>query len=142
MVAAWINADTGVGPAIASGNHTNRGICALFPVAPMKSRNATDVMPPAKIACQVNPSNDILPTVASALVTPAASIRGLSSGNPWVLKVDDNHASRQPIKVGLVSGGKAEILDGLGEGDIVVPASYTVDNGARIRARVAPAREP
>jgi len=81
-------------------------------------------------------------TRPGALVMPAASIRGLSSGNPWVLKVDDNHASRQPIKVGLVSGGKAEILDGLGEGDIVVPASYTVDNGARIRARVAPAREP
>src|SRR5690606_28870374 len=33
MVAAWIKADTGVGPAIASGNQVNKGICADFPVA-------------------------------------------------------------------------------------------------------------
>src|SRR2546425_11660116 len=38
MVAAWISADTGVGPAIASGNHTYSGTCALFPHAPMNSR--------------------------------------------------------------------------------------------------------
>src|SRR6266540_624214 len=49
IVAAWIRAETGVGPAIASGNQTNNGICALFPVAPMKRRMATEVMPPAKI---------------------------------------------------------------------------------------------
>ncbi len=34
MVAAWIKADTGVGPAIASGNQVYKGICALLPVAP------------------------------------------------------------------------------------------------------------
>jgi hypothetical protein len=34
IVAAWINALTGVGPSIASGNHTYSGICADFPVAP------------------------------------------------------------------------------------------------------------
>jgi hypothetical protein len=33
MVAAWIRADTGVGPSMASGNHTNSGIWALLPVA-------------------------------------------------------------------------------------------------------------
>ena len=35
MVAAWINAETGVGPAIASGNQVNSGICADLPIAPM-----------------------------------------------------------------------------------------------------------
>src|SRR5215510_6562626 len=49
IVAAWIKAETGVGPAMASGNQTKRGICALFPVAPMKRRIATEVIPPAKI---------------------------------------------------------------------------------------------
>src|SRR5690606_40269489 len=49
MVAAWINAETGVGPAIASGNHVNSGNCADFPVAPMNNpKVATD-----KIATEV-----------------------------------------------------------------------------------------
>src|SRR5829696_10575803 len=37
IVAAWISADTGVGPAIASGSHTISGSCALLPHAPTKS---------------------------------------------------------------------------------------------------------
>ena len=40
MVAAWINADTGVGPAIASGNHVCKGNCALFPIAPINKKMA------------------------------------------------------------------------------------------------------
>ena len=34
MVAAWINAETGVGPSMASGSQTYKGICADFPQAP------------------------------------------------------------------------------------------------------------
>ena len=34
MVAAWMSAETGVGPSIASGSQTNNGICADLPVAP------------------------------------------------------------------------------------------------------------
>ena len=34
MVAAWIIAETGVGPAMASGSQTMSGICADFPIAP------------------------------------------------------------------------------------------------------------
>ena len=30
-----MSAETGVGPAMASGSHTKSGICALLPVAPM-----------------------------------------------------------------------------------------------------------
>ena len=44
MVAAWINADTGVGPAIASGNQVYNGICALLPVAPTNSNNVMTVI--------------------------------------------------------------------------------------------------
>ncbi len=36
IVAAWISALTGVGPAIASGSHTYSGICADLPVAPIE----------------------------------------------------------------------------------------------------------
>src|SRR5215469_622420 len=34
MVAAWISADTGVGPSIASGSQTYNGNCADLPQAP------------------------------------------------------------------------------------------------------------
>ena len=34
IVAAWISAETGVGPAMASGSHTYSGICADLPVTP------------------------------------------------------------------------------------------------------------
>ena len=34
IVAAWISAETGVGPSIASGSQTWNGNCALFPIAP------------------------------------------------------------------------------------------------------------
>ena len=40
MVAAWIKAETGVGPAIASGNQVYKGICADFPQAPMNKAKA------------------------------------------------------------------------------------------------------
>src|SRR5207302_7601488 len=40
MVAAWIRAETGVGPSMASGNHTCSGNCADFATAPQKIRSA------------------------------------------------------------------------------------------------------
>ena len=44
MVAACIKADTGVGPAIASGNQVNKGICALLPIAPTNNNNVMPVI--------------------------------------------------------------------------------------------------
>src|SRR4051812_29648729 len=37
IVAAWIRAETGVGPSIASGSHTYNGSWALLPQAPRNS---------------------------------------------------------------------------------------------------------
>ena len=37
MVAAWIRAETGVGPSIASGSQVCRNNCADLPMAPMNS---------------------------------------------------------------------------------------------------------
>src|SRR4051794_17379771 len=39
IVAAWINADTGVGPSIASGSQMYSGSCALLPQAPMNANS-------------------------------------------------------------------------------------------------------
>ena len=38
IVAAWINAETGVGPSMASGNHVCNPICADLPIAPKNKR--------------------------------------------------------------------------------------------------------
>ena len=43
IVAAWINALTGVGPAMASGSQTYSGICADFPAAPTNRHSAASV---------------------------------------------------------------------------------------------------
>ena len=43
MVAAWIRAETGVGPAIASGSHTCSGSCADLPTAPANNSNEITV---------------------------------------------------------------------------------------------------
>src|SRR3954470_11462624 len=53
MVAAWINAEIGVGPSIESGSHTWSGNCADLPIAPTNSRMQITVISdhgwPAKI---------------------------------------------------------------------------------------------
>src|SRR5439155_26844095 len=44
IVAAWMGAETGVGPAIASGNQVYRGICADLPVQPRNRKSVITVM--------------------------------------------------------------------------------------------------
>ena len=46
MVAAWMRAETGVGPSMASGSQTCSGNCALLPQAPTNRRRQTVVMGP------------------------------------------------------------------------------------------------
>ena len=47
MVAAWMRADTGVGPSMASANHGNSGIWADLPITPTSSSRQMAVMLPA-----------------------------------------------------------------------------------------------
>jgi HlyD family secretion protein len=74
-----------------------------------------------------------------ALIVPAESLRGLSRDHPWVMKVKGRHTERQPVSVGRIGGGKVEILGGLKEGDLLIPSTVSVKEGARIRARKSPA---
>src|ERR1700681_868231 len=46
IVAAWIKAETGVGPSMASGSQTCSGNWADFPIAPQKISRAAAVMKP------------------------------------------------------------------------------------------------
>ena len=52
---------------------------------------------------------------------------------PWVLKVDGRYARRQPLQLGLRSGGLSEVLEGLQAGDLVVPAAADLRDGSRLR---------
>lgn len=98
--------------------------------------------PPAHLRQDMTVSVDIeVAKRPNALVGSAAILRGLADGKPWVLKVNSGYARRQPVKLGLVSAGKVEIVDGLAEGDRVLLSTVNVADGARIRAR-APAVQP
>ncbi len=44
IVAAWIKAETGVGPSIASGSQVCSPSCADFPIAPMNSKMQSNVI--------------------------------------------------------------------------------------------------
>ncbi len=48
MVAAWISAEIGVGPAIASGSQVCSGNCALLPATPASSSRQAAVSVPAQ----------------------------------------------------------------------------------------------
>ena len=78
IVAAWISADTGVGPAMASGSQTWSGICADLPEAPMKSSTPTRL---AETSGAVGAMNAAL--ILSISSVPVAQYsRNMPSRNP------------------------------------------------------------
>lgn len=95
--------------------------------------------PPAYLRQDMTVSVDIeVARRANALIASVGDLFDLSTGQPWLLKVSDGYARRQPVTVGLISAGKAEILSGLLEGDVVVPAAAGLKDGARVRITAAP----
>ncbi len=100
--------------------------------------------PPSYLRQDMTVSVDIETTRhPAALVVPAATVRDVAKGAPWVLKVKGLKAVAQPVKLGLVSGGNAEVLEGLDEGDLVVPVTATkIHDGTHMRARLAPQKQP
>lgn len=76
----------------------------------------------------------------NALLIPASSVHDPDSATPWVLRVQAGRAVRRSIRLGLTSGGFAEVLEGLAESDRVIPADAAIVAGARVR--LAPAAAP
>jgi len=68
-----------------------------------------------------------------ALVVPARSVRDALSDAPWVMGVRNGRAYKQPVHVGLRGDTQVEIIDGLAEGDAVIPVAAGVLTGQRIR---------
>jgi len=70
MVAAWISAETGVGPSMASGSQVCSGTCADLPIAPRKRSRHTTVSAPALSRCQPRKVSTVS---ACAAASPAAA---------------------------------------------------------------------
>jgi HlyD family secretion protein len=75
---------------------------------------------------------------ADALVLPVAAVRDAAGPEPWVLRVEEGRARRRPVRVGLRGPQRVEILEGLREGDLVVPATAPVADGGRVRTAAIP----
>jgi len=72
---------------------------------------------------------------ANALALRADAVHEASGPAPWVLVVRHGAARRQAVKLGLRGEGSVEVLEGLAEGDLVVPATVSrIKAGSRLRA--------
>jgi HlyD family secretion protein len=75
-----------------------------------------------------------------AVLVPTDALHEAERPSSWVLRVERGRAQRRPVKLGLCSTGLCEVLDGLRDGDLVVPAGTgSLTDGSRIRAVAAPA---
>jgi HlyD family secretion protein len=73
----------------------------------------------------------------NVLVLPTNAVRDSLSAAPWVLAVSGNETLRKPVKIGARGAVFIEILDGLVEGEHVVPAIDTgTKAGQRVRLRM------
>ncbi|MDO9708121.1 efflux RND transporter periplasmic adaptor subunit [Paracraurococcus lichenis] len=90
--------------------------------------------PPAFMRQDMTVSADILVAErAGALILPAEALLP----GPATLVVRDGHVHRRPLRLGLQGRRGVEVLDGLQEGDLVLPASLAagLQDGARVRPR-------
>jgi HlyD family secretion protein len=55
------------------------------------------------------------------------------SDAPWVLAIRKGRAVKQPVKIGVQGNTRIEILNGIAEGDDVLPATSDVVAGQRVR---------
>lgn len=94
--------------------------------------------PPAYLREDMTVSVDIeVARRLNVLVLPANAVRDTLSTTPWVLKVENGKTLRKPIKIGARGVALIEILDGLAEGDQVVPATNLgTKSGQSVRARI------
>jgi HlyD family secretion protein len=70
-----------------------------------------------------------------ALLLSAAAVHETENSTPWVLRIVDGRANQVPVRLGLRSGGRVEVLDGLQEGDTVMTGNSGVSDGSRVRVR-------
>ena len=82
MVAAWISAETGVGPSIASGSHTCSGSCADLPMAPTKKSTPIRLSGPQVCSAWNPPAASASPTALNWSVPSVVKAASMPSTNP------------------------------------------------------------
>lgn len=91
--------------------------------------------PPAVLRQDMTVSVDIeVARRPNALLVPLSAISDTDSAAPWALRIEDGSAVRRPVSLGLRSGGFAEVISGLNEGDQIIPAAAKIAPGTRVRA--------
>lgn len=90
--------------------------------------------PPATLRQDMTVSVDIeVARRPKALLVPTGAVHDAGTATPWVLRVEAGHAVRRAVRLGLHGGAVTEVLDGLQEGDAVLPVSAATTAGARVR---------
>ena len=96
--------------------------------------------PPSVLTQDMTVSVDIeVAKRPGALLVPLSAIHdadGPEGTEAWVLRIEGGRAVRKVVRLGLRSGGWAELLDGLSEGDRVLPSSAS--SPARVCGRLHP----
>ena len=92
--------------------------------------------PPAYLRQDMTVSVDIeVARRAKTIVLPSDAVHDAAGAKAWVMAVQEGHAKRQQVRIGLRSDGKVEILEGLQPGALVIPAaSGSIKEGQRVRA--------
>jgi HlyD family secretion protein len=70
---------------------------------------------------------------ADALVLPVSAVHDAAGAAPWVLRIENGRAHRRAVRIGLRGPQRVEILEGLREGDLVVPSGVAIADGGRVR---------
>lgn len=93
--------------------------------------------PPAYLRQDMTVSIDIeVARRENALVVPIAAVRDLATDKQWVMKIIENRAHRQEVKIGARGTDRVEIVDGLQSGDqVIATTSPNVAEGSRLRPK-------
>lgn len=76
---------------------------------------------------------------AAAVAAPSEAVHDASGSRPWALVVREGRAIRQPVRIGLRGAGHVEIVEGLSEGESLIPsANLQVREGQRVRIVAGP----
>lgn len=134
---AWVSADAYPDDRIAAELvYVNPAVDPQTATVQVKLRLPT---PPAYLRQDMTMSVDVeVARKADALVLPTTAVHDPLTRRAWVLVVEDGHARRKDVRVGLRGDGRVEIAEGLTAGDRVIPTRARVEAGDRLRPRDAP----
>jgi len=92
--------------------------------------------PPALLKPDMTVSIDLLVAAKPHVLTvPSEVVHGAATASPWVLAVEDGHAVRKDVVLGIRGEGTIEVTTGLVEGaSVIYGDGTTLVSGARVRA--------